>query len=341
MKPGQLVRMAWEVEMREIVYTVKKTRNFTDPVMGNCDKKSTGNRKFTAGKYPVFSNYGAFPGSKFSGEYTVNPVKYDQPPVNLRKICKRTVNWPLIYKVYGHFPVNLRFPVLFLSQLPITGSVKLRLFFTVYLSTSALNITNTIFQQHPRRKYTWISANGLVRNQIDYILITSRWKSSIKIAKTLPDSGSDHQLLISDFRIKLKMTKSSLKPRRFDLQHLDDNYRVETKSLFQQLLITEEETTPNELWLDIKDSILRAATKHVPKKGKRNTTSWLSQEAINLADERRQVKEAGLQGSNLYRKLSSEVQLNVGEINLSTSTSYAKNLRTRVRTISAESSSDA
>ena len=135
--------------------------------MGNCDKKSTGNRKFTgkcpyilyingqfteihgqltvfhgiygifpgkftAGKCPVFSNYGAFPGSKFSGECTVNPVKYDQPPVNLRKICKRTVNWPLIYKMYGHFSVNSRFPVLFLSQLPITGSVKLRLFFTVY-----------------------------------------------------------------------------------------------------------------------------------------------------------------------------------------------------------------
>ena len=83
--------------------------------------------KFAAGKCPVFSNYGAFPGSKFSGEYTVNPVKYGQLPVNLRKICKRTVNWPLIYKMYGHFPVNSRFTVLFLSQLPITRSVKLRL----------------------------------------------------------------------------------------------------------------------------------------------------------------------------------------------------------------------
>ena len=159
----------WEICF--LSHTVKKTRNFTDPVMGNCDKKSTGNRKFTGKsrtfyiltanlrffcRFSVnsrgidrisrdlryilrkiycremprfFSNYGAFPGSKFSGEYTVNPVKYDQPPVNLRKICKRTVNWPLIYKMYGHFPVNSRFPVLFLSQLPITGSVKLRLFF--------------------------------------------------------------------------------------------------------------------------------------------------------------------------------------------------------------------
>ena len=105
------------------------------------------------------------------------------------------------------------------------------------------------------------------------------------------------------------MIKSSPKPRRFDLKNLDENYRVETKNLFQELLVTEEETSPDKLWLAIKDSILRAATKHVPKKGKRKTTSWLSQEAINLADERRQLKEAGLQGSKLYRKLSSEVQL--------------------------------
>ena len=73
------------------------------------------------------------------------------------------------------------------------------------------------------------------------------------------------------------MTKTTPKPHRFDLQHLDDNYRVETKNPFQKLLVTEEETTPDEFWLDIKDCIIRAATKHVPKKGKRKTASWLSQ----------------------------------------------------------------
>ena len=35
----------------DILYTVKNNRNFTDPVMGICDKKSTGNREFT-GKCP-------------------------------------------------------------------------------------------------------------------------------------------------------------------------------------------------------------------------------------------------------------------------------------------------
>ena len=62
-----------------------------------------------------FSKHGAFPGSKFPGYHL---------PVNLRKIRKRIVNWPLIYKMYGHFPVNSQFPVLFFSQSPITGSLK-------------------------------------------------------------------------------------------------------------------------------------------------------------------------------------------------------------------------
>ena len=157
----------------DLPYTVKNNRNFTDPVMGICDKKSTGSRefmgkcpyilyingqftvllqifrkfmgswsyftgftvyspgKFTAGKCPVIWKNGAFPGSKFSWEYTVNPLKYGQLPRESTENLQKTVNWPLIYKMYGHFPVNLRFLVLFLSQLPITGSVKLRGFFTV------------------------------------------------------------------------------------------------------------------------------------------------------------------------------------------------------------------
>lgn len=65
---------------------------------------------------------------------------------------------------------------------------------------NSLTIANTLFQLHPRRKYTCLSPNG-ARNQIDYILVKTRWKSSIKSSKTLPgaDIGSGHQLLIANF----------------------------------------------------------------------------------------------------------------------------------------------
>ena len=71
---------------------------------------------------------------------------------------------------------------------------------------NALVIANTLFQQHKRRLYTWTSPDGQHRNQIDYILCSQRWRSSIQSAKIRPgaDCGSDHELLIAKFRLWLK-----------------------------------------------------------------------------------------------------------------------------------------
>ena len=54
---------------------------------------------------------------------------------------------------------------------------------------NTLVIANTLFQQHKRRLYTWTSPDGQPRNQIDYILCSQRWISSIQLAKTRP--GAD------------------------------------------------------------------------------------------------------------------------------------------------------
>ena len=58
-----------------------------------------------------------------------------------------------------------------------------------FYQENALVIANTIFQQHRRRLYTWTSPDGQHRNQIDYILCSQRWRSSIQSAKTTP--GAD------------------------------------------------------------------------------------------------------------------------------------------------------
>ena len=54
---------------------------------------------------------------------------------------------------------------------------------------NTLDIANTLFQQHKRRFYTWPPPDGQYRNQIDYILCSQRWRSSIQSAKTRP--GAD------------------------------------------------------------------------------------------------------------------------------------------------------
>jgi len=54
-----------------------------------------------------------------------------------------------------------------------------------------------------RRLYMWTSPDGQHWNEIDYILCSQRWRSSIQLAKTKPeaDCGSDHELLIAKFRL--------------------------------------------------------------------------------------------------------------------------------------------
>ena len=58
---------------------------------------------------------------------------------------------------------------------------------TEFCQGNKLVIANTLFHQHTRRLYTWTSPDGQHRNQIDYILCSQRWSSSIQSAKTRPE----------------------------------------------------------------------------------------------------------------------------------------------------------
>ena len=74
-----------------------------------------------------------------------------------------------------------------------------------FCQENALLIVNTLFQ-HKRRFYTRTSPDGQHRNKIDYTLCSQRYRSSIQLAKRKlgTDCGSDHELLIAKFRLKLK-----------------------------------------------------------------------------------------------------------------------------------------
>ena len=110
-----------------------------------------------------------------------------------------------------------------------------------FCQENALVIANTFFQQHKRRLCTWTSPDGQHRNQIDYtdyILCSQRWRSSIQSAKTRPGAyyGSDHKLLISKFRLKLKKIGKSTRPFRYDLTQNPYDYTVEVTNRFQGLI---------------------------------------------------------------------------------------------------------
>ena len=91
-----------------------------------------------------------------------------------------------------------------------------------FCQENALAIANTLFQQHKRRLYTWTSPDGQHQNHTDYILCSQRWRSSIQSAKTRPgaDYGSDHELPIAKFRLKLKKVGKTTRPFRYDLNKI-------------------------------------------------------------------------------------------------------------------------
>ena len=108
-------------------------------------------------------------------------------------------------------------------------------------------ITNTLFQQDKRRLCTWASPDGQHRNQIDYILCSQSWRSSILSAKTRPgvDCGSDHELLIVKFRLELKKVGKTTRPFRYDLNPIPYDYTVEVRNRFKGLDLIDR--VPDEL----------------------------------------------------------------------------------------------
>ena len=126
---------------------------------------------------------------------------------------------------------------------------------TEYCQENALVMVNTLFKQCKRRLYTWTSPDGQHRNQIDYILCSQRWRSSIQSSKTRPgaDCGSDREFLIAKFRLKLKKVGKTTKPFRYDLNQISYDYTVEVRNRFKGLDLIDR--VPDELWNEVRDTV--------------------------------------------------------------------------------------
>ena len=76
---------------------------------------------------------------------------------------------------------------------------------------------------------------------IDYILCIQRWRSSTQSAKTRPgaDGGSDHELLIAEFRLKLKKVGKTTRPFRDDLHQIPYYFTVIVRNRFKILDLIE------------------------------------------------------------------------------------------------------
>ena len=115
-----------------------------------------------------------------------------------------------------------------------------------------------------------------------------RWRSSTQSAKTRPgaDWGSDHELLIVKFRLKLKKVGKTTRPFRYDLNQIPNDYTVEARNRFKGLDLIDR--VPDELWTEFHDVVQETGIKTIPKKKKCKKAKWLSEEALQIAVKRRE-----------------------------------------------------
>ena len=131
-------------------------------------------------------------------------------------------------------------------------------------------------------------------------------ENSIQSAKTRPgaDCGSDHELLIAKFRLKLKKVGKTTRSLRYDINQIPYDYTVEVRNRFKGLDLINR--VPDELWMEVRDTVQEAGIKTIPKKNKYKKAKWLSEEALQIAEKRREAKGKG--EKERYTHLNAEFQ---------------------------------
>ena len=89
----------------------------------------------------------------------------------------------------------------------------------------------------------------------------------------------------------MKKVGETTRPFRYDLNQIPYNYIVEVRNRFKGLDLIDR--VPDELWMEVHDIIHETRIKTIPKKKKCKKAKWLSEEALQIAVKRREVKGKG------------------------------------------------
>ena len=187
----------------------------------------------------------------------------------------------------------------------------------------SFTILNTYFQHPQRRLYTWISPGDVRRNQIDYILVKSRFRNSIRNCRTYPgaDINSDHVPVVCKMKLKLKKVKRKKSEPKLDLLYLKnkDNamqFQIEVKNRFTMLVEENEEQRGMEdsiadiktLWNNFKTAITETQQKLLPRKERVAKKEWMTKEILDLMTKRKKAK-----GKPEYTELNEMVKRKCAE----------------------------
>ena len=102
----------------------------------------------------------------------------------------------------------------------------------------------------------------------------------------------------------MKKVGKSTRPFRYALNQSPYGYTLEVMNKFKRLHLVDR--VPEELRTEIGNTVQEAVTKTIPKEKKCKKAKWLSEEALQIAEERRKVK--GKREREIYTQLNAEFQ---------------------------------
>ena len=183
-----------------------------------------------------------------------------------------------------------------------------------------LVIGGTIFPHKEIHKATWKSPNQQILNQIDHICVSKKFRSSLLDVKVQrgADVNSDHYLLSSKLKLKLKSLPKERNPReKYNTNALKqqaqlNSFKLELKNRFEALSPPSEEKTVEENWNILKTTFNETSKDCLGHK-KREQQPWITEETVNMMNGRREIRKKMLSSENdtdkeNYRKLTKAIK---------------------------------
>ena len=191
-----------------------------------------------------------------------------------------------------------------------------------FAACNDLLLANTLGHHKKSRITTWHSPDGRTGNQIDYILINKKFRSSIctQSTRTFPkaDIGSDHDLVMMTFKVHLKRHGKQVEGTRmkFNLEKLKDPnvleiFQANIGGKFAPLLVISEDPANIDSLVDNFNTALIETAEQTLGKTRKKTTPWMIDEILSLCDERRKLKPLRISQEHKeeYREINRTVKL--------------------------------
>ncbi|KAG1683135.1 hypothetical protein GQR58_010144 [Nymphon striatum] len=174
--------------------------------------------------------------------------------------------------------------------------------------------TNTWFEQKESSRHTWISPDGNTKNQLDYILLSERYRNSAKNSKARPgaDCGSDHNPVVLKLKTTMKKLKSKQMGLHWNTEKLkEDKVRGEFREQIERKLgeVCTKEMSSEVLWNKFKKDIHEVAHQSCGKNNPEKKQPWITVEILNLMIERRKLKNPKNSKNNIrYKQMCRNIQ---------------------------------